>query len=252
MEPEDKDIQFVSKILTDDSIQTEMPEWGDFDEADRKFLRDRMLNVAASRMRMGSSRLEMGENLLAIRDFLEKKGSRSFTRLVRGLNFYSRASAYNYIENYQNAVRHNTLPVVKGMMAMGLDILSTEAKPLGKYTEASKRLIAPKTENGAAVRAYLDDLIRAHRRIEARTINREPEYDYEELVMKTYRTIASNMKKIKGTKRKLSFLDRAVGMALWEISTTSRTFNAETPSEDIKLNPVGRPRKVQEEEEEAA
>lgn len=251
MEHEDKDLLFVSKILTEDSIQTEMPEWGDFDEEDRRFLRDKMLNVAASRMRMGASRLEMGENLLAIRDFLTKKGSRSFTKLVKGLNFYSRATAYAYIENYQNAVKHNTLPVVRGMMAMGLDILSTEAKPLGKYTEASKRLIAPKTENGAAVRAYLDDLIRAHRRIEARTISREPEVDYEELTAKAYKSLVSTLRKVKGTKRKLSVLDRAVGMALSELGTTSRTFTAEKPPEEMELKQVGRPRKREDEEEAA-
>jgi hypothetical protein len=255
MEPEDKDIQFVSKILTEDSIRQEMPEWGDFDEADRKFLLDKMHTVAASRMRMGVSRLEMGENLLEMRDRLEKMGSRSFTKLVKGLNFLSRATAYAYIENYETAVKHNTLPVVKGMMAMGLDILSTDAKPLGKYTEASKRLIPPKTENGTQVRAYLDDVIKAHRRLEARNINREPDIDYDKLVQNVYRSFTTNLRKIPLTskKRRETFLERAVGMCLWEFGgTSSRTFTAEVPPDEMKLKAIGRPRKESDDEEEAA
>src|SRR6185437_5118015 len=247
MEPEDKDIQFVSKILTEESIRQEMPEWDDFDQEDRKFLLEKMHTVAASRMRMGISRLEMGEKLMEIRDYLDKIGSRSFTKLVKGLNFYRRATAYKYIENYENSVKYNTLPVTKGMIARGMDILSTEQRPFGKYTEAAKRLIPPKTENGAAVRVYLEDLEKSHRRIQARTINREPEIDYDKLVQNVYRSFATNLRKIPITskKRRETFLDRVVGMSLWEFGGigSSRTFTAEVPPDEMKLKAVGRPPK---------
>ena len=114
MEPEDKETAFVSKLLTEDGIRSEMPEWDDFDDEERAFLRGKMIGVATSRMRMGKCRLEIGKDLLELRDFLEKKGSKTFTKIIKGLNGFTRATAYTHIGNYERAISLNSMPWFTG------------------------------------------------------------------------------------------------------------------------------------------
>src|SRR6185437_6969534 len=249
MDIQKKDEIALSSLVTNESIRSAMPEWDDFSEEDKRFLRDEMLKIMDERVKLGVSVLALGESLLKIRNKLAPM--HLFSKFCRNLN-YTRSTANKYIKSFERAQKVLPDTGLRVAMAMGLKILSEDdAMPLGVYTHAVKGLMMPKGNDTRQWRTYWEDAEKKRRRLASTAMERRltVEADYDVIAKSVYRFSLRQLKKISRSKSRLAVIERVVGMLLSDHGITRQNFAAEAVPEDFRPV-VGRPPKKKEEEDE--
>lgn len=247
MDIQKKDEIALSSLVTNESIRSAMPEWDQFSEEDKRFLRDEMLKIMDERVKLGVSVLALGESLKKIRDKLAPV--HLFSKFCTNLN-YSRSTANKYIKSFEGAQKVLPDTGLRVAMAMGLKILSEDdSMPLGVYTHAVKGLMMPKGNDTRQWRTYWDDVEKKRRRLASTSMERRltVDIDTDAVAKSSYRFLTRRLSKVSRSKTRLAILERVVGMLLTDHGVTRMSFAAEAVPEDFP-GIVGRPKKKDEDE----
>lgn len=193
----------------------------------------------------GRSRLAIGEHLTRVREVLEPK--QLFSKYLVAYNL-KRSTAYKHITAYENASKSLPEPFLRVAMARNMNMLGdSPEKPLGIYTDVTKRLPPPRTEDPRKIHEYLDTVeearLRKKRNVRKSKVD-EIEYDADTLLKECYRFVDIRLQKLPARGRaRRQWMDRLVGMMLTRIGVSgSHSFEAEAVPEDF-IAVVGRPRK---------
>lgn len=193
----------------------------------------------------GRSRLAIGEHLTRVREVLEPK--QLFSKYLAAYNL-KRSTAYKHMTSYENASRSLPEPVLRVAMARNMNMLGDSPdQPLGVYTDVTKRLPPPRTEDPKKIHEYLDTVeearLKKKRNVRKSRQMEEIEYDADVLLKECYRFIDSRLQKLPSRGRaRRQWMDRLVGMMLTRIGVSgSHSFEAEGIPADFPAV-VGRPR----------
>lgn len=230
-----------------------LPGWEEIARKDQVIIERETKNLGEALADYGRSKLAIGEHLATIQDKLEPL--RVFSRYLQAFHF-KRSVAYNHITAYKNAVKHLPEPVLKRAMSRNMSIIGiSEDKPLGRYTNAFKRLPPPNTEDAEKIDQYLDTIEEAALRSDTRSKKyvREVEKEPTLLMKQFYKfgkrclsQLPASGNRRRDREQQVAFIEDAMGMLLAELGITSKTIEAQAVPEEFKVGP-GRPRKSEEE-----
>jgi hypothetical protein len=210
-------------------------------------------NIGEALADLGRSKLAIGEHLTEVQEKLEPL--RLFNRYLKALRF-KKSTAYTHITAFKNASAHLPEPVLRRAMFRNMSIVGdAEEKPLGKYTNAFKRLPPPNTEDTHKIDQYLDMIEEAALKSDARskkyvkeTVQKDPAYLKKQLYKIAKRCI-SQLPETGNRRRDMEqrgeFIEDVMGMLLSELGISRKTIEAQAVPEDFKVGP-GRPRKEEE------
>lgn len=216
---------------------------GDLDAKEKAVLQKETKGLEIDALTLGRARMSIGERLLKIQEILKPKGI--FVRFLDEIGF-DRKTAYNLMNGFENAKAHLPELVLLTASARGLDMMGTDKdRPLGRYSEAVKQLPPPNTQDVKKVNKYLDTVIqfRKDNFLQERTSNPSA------VAQECFRFVEGRLKRLRGHKAKVAFLESHVGMLMTSIGVSTRqSFSAEAIPTGMRAK-RGRPRK---EEAEAA
>lgn len=216
---------------------------GDLDAKEKAVLQRETKGLGVDALAFGRARMSMGERLLKIQEILKPKGV--FVRFLDELGF-DRKTAYNLMNGFENAKANLPELVLLTASARGLDMMGTDKeRPLGRFTEAVKQLPPPNTQDVKKVNKYLDSVVQFRKEnfIQDRTSSPSA------VAQECFRFVEGRMKRLRGHKAKVAFLESHVGMLMTSVGISNRqSFTPEAIPAGMRAK-VGRPRK---EEAEAA
>lgn len=244
----------ISKFVPRQAFQ-QFSFWEQLKEREQNKLVEEGQAFAASLMAHGASGLAMGQHLANIKALLEPhKGA--FRRVCQGFKFTERM-AYRYIIAYNNAKERLPETALHAVMARGLNIFGhTEAKPLGKYTDAF-RMLGPPTnptpekavEWANQLEQTRKDIVKAKNKRRAagqapasgdapaeELIKRSP----EERKRRNFRNIKNDLRRVPPKKR-IEWLESLFGMVMTQAGITSKRSFAPEAIPDSFLQGRGRP-----------
>jgi hypothetical protein len=173
-----KNLQLVKTSIIPATVFAHLPYWQALTSDEQKKVERETQDVAFALIMEGTGKLQQGLHLLELRRILEGKGV-----FVRHLQLLFRKmsvkTAYRRIAQYENARRKFSEPLVKAIMARGLDLVGdTDKLPYGKYTPIIRQLPPPKSEDKQVISEWLDRVEEAYkkRRSDIRT-ERVIDYD---------------------------------------------------------------------------
>lgn len=218
-------------------VLSTLPGWSDLDASTQKTVELETRQLEQSYDGLVRSRLAVGEHLTRIHGLLEPM--RLFSRFC-DLYGIPRSHAYNAITAYANAAKRLPEPVLRVVSARGVNMLGiSEDRPLGKYSDAVKRLPPPNTQDTAKIVSWLEEVETLRRKQKQKLSLIEP--DPEVLLKEAYRVVVSKLERVPGRRRR-AWIGRLVGMSLTKIGVaSSQSFEPEAPPEDF-IAVVGRPR----------
>lgn len=211
--------------------------WSDLDADVQKVVETETQQLGQAFDGLVRSRLAVGEHLTRIHTILEPKRMFSqYCDLVR----LRRSVAYNALTGYANATKSLPAPVLRVATTQGVNMLGiSEDRPLGRYTEAVRKLPPPHTTDTAKIVEWLDQVEVIRRKQVQKQAQQEP--DAEVLLKEAYRFVIGKIDRVPARRRRAWF-ERLVGMGLARIGVGQpQSFGPEAPPEEF-IPVVGRPR----------
>lgn len=238
----------MANLITVDTSPTSLlksiPGWDELDRKDQLYIEKETKSLGVALSDYGFSRLAIGEHLNNVQTRLRKG---MFAKYLRAYHF-KRSTAYKSIKSFQNASAHLPEAVLKMAMARNMPMLGeSDDQPLGAYTDHTKRIPPPQSEDPEVISQYLDSIEAAKKRADGRSTKMtEIEEDADVLLKQTYRFISVRLNKLpsRGKARRV-WADKLFGMVLSELGVSgSQSFAPEAiPDEFIAVK--GRPRTIE-------
>lgn len=228
-------------VLAVETLET-LPGWQDLDAASRRTVQAETQQLGQSFDGFIRSRLAVGEHFTRIHAVLEPR--RMFSRFCEAYNL-NRSTANGFIASYANAKKSLPTEVLAVAAARGVNIMgsSSDSRPLGKYTDAVRKLPPPKTQDPQQIVDWLDELETIRKKAKKKAAEVEP--DVDELLKDAYRYIVLRLDRVPSRRRR-AWLNRLVGMSLAKIGVaSSQSFDPEAAPEDF-VPVIGRPRSAAE------
>lgn len=127
----------------------QLPYWKILDPDDQKKVVHVSQEIARALVLEGASKLAQGKYFFELQEILKNPPYRCYVEHVQTLyRKISVKTSYRRIAEYQNAVEKYTEPVLKALLARGLDAIGeSKDRPFGKYTEIIKENPPPRTED---------------------------------------------------------------------------------------------------------
>lgn len=242
-------------VATDTSpggLLKSLPKWEQIARKDQIIVERATKNLGEALADLGRSKLAIGEHLAEVQEKLEPL--KLFSRYLKAFRF-KRSVAYNHITAYRNAAQNLPEPVLRRAMLRNMSIIGlTEDKPLGRYTNAFKRLPPPNTDDQAKIDQYLDTIEEAALRTDARSkkyvqeVAKEPALLRKQLYKFAKRCLSQlpeTGNRRRDTEQRGAFIEDVMGMLLSELGISRKTIEAQAVPEEFKVGP-GRPRKEDE------
>lgn len=146
---------------------TTLPWWEKLNAEEQTTVQAEGRLLAQSLLINGASRLAVGEHLTKLQGVLEPHNL--FGRFLKNFHF-SKRSAYRRITEFRNAKGALPEAILKAASVRGIAIAGeTEAKPLGVYTEAVKRLPVPTSADPVQANTWLDQIEQVRKDVRAET-----------------------------------------------------------------------------------
>jgi len=218
-------------------VLSTLPGWSDLDADEQRTIETETQQLGQAFDGLVRSRLAVGEHLTRIHVLLEPR--RMFSQYCDYVGL-QRSVAYNAITAYANATKTLPEPILRVAAARGVNMLGIhEHRPLGKYTDAVKRLPPPKTQETAKIVEWLEEVEILRRKQKQKAAAVEP--DPDDLLKEAYRFVILKIDRVPPRRRR-AWLGKLVGMGLAKIGVAQpQSFEPEAAPEDF-IPVVGRPR----------
>jgi hypothetical protein len=231
-----KALQINADLFPVAALET-LPGWQELDAASKKTVHSETAQLGAAVDVMVRSRIAMGEHFTRIHGVLEPKRLWSKFCEVYNLN---RSTINASVAAYTKVNKVLPVEVLRVAASRGVDMMGAgkDLRPLGKYTDAVKRLPPPKTADTTQIVKWLDDVETLRKKQKKRAAEVEP--DANDLLKEAYRFLVIRLDKVPSRRRR-AWLGQLVGMGMTKIGLSSpQTFEPEAPPQSF-VAVVGRP-----------
>jgi len=249
--------KLVATDMSPGGLLKTLPKWEDIARKDQVVIERATKNLGEALADYGRSKLAIGEYLAEVQEKLEPL--RIFQAYLRAFHF-KKSAAYNHITAFRNASRNLPEPVLRRAMSRNMSIVGiSEDKPLGKYTNAFRRLPPPNTDDVEKIDQYLGTIEEMALKSDARSKKSEKytrgKVKNQELLVKMgYKALKRFVDQVETTgnvrqdrARQISYIEDVVGMVLTKLGVASpKTIEPQAVPEEFQIGP-GRPRKTEEE-----
>lgn len=217
-----KDVEFNIKLFSD-AEQTQL-------QSLNQELQEGFQSFADSTLRIGKALCQM-------KPLLDAK--RQWVAYLKTFPAFAPATAYRYMGYYEAAQKTFAQPVLKRLIAAGIDIKPTEGKPFGIFTDAVKKN-PPPTGNAAnnpdTVDEWVDVIQKTRKEMGKRAATHK---SYNDLMKEAFRSVVQKASRVQ-VKEQKKFILHLFAYALNAIGETN----------DAHITPLRAPEEVTGEKEE--